>query len=360
MWTTSPPLNLLRYLFAVRVNSSLVRLPRCPSMEFSLVLGSILTERLSSREARPWHKAQLPWQGYHGEILPFPQNHNTPQQNRAQRNQANREQSQREFTAVPEIIWPLDLVIHVYPGKTTYGQGEIILWEMKIFGRDADHRLFLERLLPAVEEAGITRNRNWRQPSKLWGNFDIEAVSVARGLQWEPIVQAGTIDLKTFPTPMQWAEGLPFTQNAEKPLSKLTWLTPYAFEQTAGNGSNQRNRGRRRNQRRRVEPPTLETILAATAQRLSSAIPIWQAQEGDTSETTEPAEIWQAVRQRAQRVRLLRNELQTAPKNWPGQGFGEQTFDLIPPELEPYLTLASILHVGQYRHFGCGTFMLSV
>ncbi|MEM7133506.1 MAG: hypothetical protein AAF702_44840 [Chloroflexota bacterium] len=395
MWTTNPPLNLIRYLFAIRVNSSLVRLPRFPSLEFSLVLGSMMTERLSSRQARPWRKALQPWQGYEGEILSLPTNllsspqQNQPQQNQRSNQRKNQQNQGNHSSPVPEIVWPLDLVIHVYPGKLLYGKGEPILWEMKLFGRDADHRLFLEQLLPAVEEAGITRDQRWKQPAKLWGNFDIESISVAHGLHWEPLVEAGQINFQAFPTPMQWAEELPFTQNAEKPLSKLTWLTPFVFEQVSSdsagsNRSDQKKSGRQGNQQnnrsrqRRFNPPTIDTILAATAQQLSRSIPIWQAKpgsgplgggsgntipddkKGDAKRVEEALETWQAVRQRAKKIRVLRNELQKPPRYWPGQGVGEQQFDLIPPELEPYLMLASILHVGQYRHFGCGTFMLTV
>ena len=358
MWTINPPLNLLRYLFVVRVNSALVRLPRCPSLEFSLVLGSLIADRLPTREARHWRKALRPWQDFSGEILAAPPTRNSPVQSR----QTQQNQPRRAAKTVPEIVWPVDLVIHVYPGKLIYGRDEIILWEMKLFGRDADHGLFLETLLPAVEEAGITRNPHWKQPAKLWGNFDISAVSVARGLRWEPIVQDSQIDLKTFPTPMQWAEDLHFTQDAEKPLSKLTWLTPFAFDNAGRKNTRQGKRRGRSNQKQRraqsFEPPTLDSILAAMAPHISRNIAIWQP-DGDALDEEEAAETWQAVRQRARQVKLIRNDLGRPPKNWPGQGAGVQLFDLIPPVLEPYLTLASILHVGQYRHFGCGTFMLT-
>jgi hypothetical protein len=53
-------------------------------------------------------------------------------------------------------------------------------------------------------------------------------------------------------------------------------------------------------------------------------------------------------------------DLHPVPKGWPGRWIGAQTFRWIPPRILPYLELASILHVGQQTHFGCGTFRCTI
>ena len=42
----------------------------------------------------------------------------------------------------------------------------------------------------------------------------------------------------------------------------------------------------------------------------------------------------------------------------PGLWIGKQTFESIPDAIIPYLSLASIFHIGAHTHFGCGTFIL--
>jgi len=59
---------LNRYLFALRVNSSLVWFPNFPSVELSLILGNAIADRLPTIQARPWHKTLSSWDDY---LKPF-------------------------------------------------------------------------------------------------------------------------------------------------------------------------------------------------------------------------------------------------------------------------------------------------
>jgi hypothetical protein len=331
---------LLRYLFVLRVNTSLVWLPSYPALEFSWVLGSLVAERLPTQEARPWRKVLALWSNRKAErwLAEAVEMGATAGAN---------ETSEPEDA--PAARWPIDAVLHIYPNKRCYGQGELILWELKLFGDSADHRLFLEQLLPAVEAASFLRDRPWARQTRLWGNFDIAAVYVARGLQWQPLVQDGVIDLKTRPNPMQWRQGLPFTSTYGR--RTLTWVTPFDFgaEKVAAGAPAPHRSGR--NQRRRPSAPDLAFLLDAAVGRLESYVPGWLEESGNAG--------WTQLRDEARKVPLVRSDLRPVPRQWPGQGIGPQTFRRIPAAAVPYLTLASILHIGRHIHFGCGAFALT-
>jgi hypothetical protein len=305
-----------------RVNSSLVLLPRCLPIELSLVLGTIIANRLATNEAGPWRKALTALVEFHAQMAA---------------------QNKVITMIAPEVPWPLDAVLWVYPGKRAYGRGELIVWELKLLGESTDHGLFLELILPAMEEAGYTSDTQWNRSRSLWGHFDIEAVLVARGAQWEPLVKAGKLDLRYRPTPMQWAEGLAFAAEEGRALNRLTWLTPFDFEGIFHHG------------------PTLQVILEALLLRASRLILGRHKTRDDLMtilNTVEQATL-QKVLEEAARAQLHENKLGPSPKNWPGARIGAQIFAPIPSAVIRYLELASILHVGKYTHFGCGTFVLS-
>lgn len=336
--------NLIRYLLVWRVNSSLAWLPRCLAAELSPVLGAIIAERLPTNEGRHWRKALTLW------------NESSNHTSRAS----------QEMRKAPEAPWPIKAVLFVYPGKRTYGQGELILWELKLIGESADHGFFLEVILPAMEEAGYTSDPRWNRPNKLWGQFDIDSIYVARGPDWEPLVSDGRLDLRYRANPAQWAEGL--TSELESGRfdspTRLTWLTPFDL------GGNSHGRPRKTKRKRPDEIPSLKIILDALLSRLSSLIPSLCSDPGDAGDILRSEEqserghpcphnpSIQDVMEQADNVPILHEDLGTAPKSWPGRWIGTQIFSYIPPPVIPYLELASILHIGKQTHFGCGTFAL--
>lgn len=335
MWPFIKPIKLIRYLFACRVNSSLVRLPRCLSAEISLVLGTMIANRLPTHQARPWHKALAPWDEYGGISL----------------------LGKKKPATMPEGSWPIEAVLFVYPGKQTYGQEELILWELKLMGESADHGLFLEVILPALEEAGSVSDPQWQRQNVLWGRFDIHAVYVARGPRWEPVVSDGRLDLSYHATPVQWAEGLSFDLGPERIFDRLTWLTPFDL---AGH-EDQTDRRRDRNRTPAHQVPTLQSILESLIARMSLLLPGKHHKPDDVWDvlSAEEQASFQAVMEQASRIPVHHKRLKPAPKTWPGRWIGTQTFPSIPHPIIPYLELASILHIGKQTHFGCGTFVIS-
>ena len=335
MWPFIKPIKLIRYLLICRVNSSLVRLPRCLSTELSLVLGTTIANRLPTREARPWRKALAPWDKHGGIALV----------------------GKKKPQTVPEASWPIEAVLFVYPGKKAYGQGELILWELKLMGESADHGLFLEVVLPALEEAGTVSDQQLQRQNSPWGRFDIQAIYAARGAQWEPVVSDGRLDLNYHATPVQWAEGLTFEPRSERVFDRLTWITPFDLTGDA-------DRTGRRRHRKKILPqqvPTLQSILDSLVSRMSLLLPgkyntpddVWAVLSAE-----EQATLRAAIEQ-ASHIPIHYEGLKPAPKNCPGRWIGTQAFASIPHPIIPYLELASILHIGRQTHFGCGTFVIS-
>lgn len=327
MWPFISPINLIRYLLVWRVNGPLVWLPSCLAAEISLVLGTTIAERLPTRQAAPWRKALAPWDEVRGK---------------------------GKLRTVPQASWPIEAVLFVYPGKRCYGEGELILWELKLLGESADHRLFLEVILPAMEAAATTTDPRWPRQNGLWGHFDITGVYAARGKRWEPLVQEGKLDLRHSPTPVQWAEGLAFGARSEHVFKRLSWVTPFDLSRPGRSA-------RRHEKIPDHEVPTLPKILEALLDRMAVFLPgkhnsseqVWNALDAE-----ERTALQEAMGQ-ARRVPVREHKLIPVPKEWPGRWIGVQHFPFIPQSLIPYLELASILCIGKQTHFGCGTFALS-
>lgn len=305
MWDFIRPVNLIRYLVIWRVTGSLVHLPRYLPTALSHGIGTMIADRLPTRDARLWHKALS---------SPFPG-------------------------------WPIEAVLFAYPGKRTYGQGEVILWELKLLANSADHGLFLELLLPAMEEAASTSDPRWHRHRSLWGRFEIQAVYAARGAHWEPVVRDGRLDVRYRASPTQWAEGLTFGRDVDRRYRRLTWVTPVDL----GEGNQ--------------EGPTLQGILDGLMDRMTLFLPgknrlkrakdVWALLSPD-----EQTALFRALEE-VQPLSPPRPALKPAPKEWPGRWIGTQTFTTLPRPFFPYLELASILHIGSHTHLGCGTFTLT-
>ncbi len=342
---------LNRYLFACRVNSPLVWFSDFPSVELSLVLGTAIAERLPTVQARPWRKSLASWETY---LRPF--GDKIPALAKRDRKRTSRGKKKKQLPNVPhvkppEVSWPIEAVLFFYPAKRNYGQGELIFWELKLMGESADHGLFLEVILPALEELGSVTDSRWQYPKGLWGRFDIDSVYMARGPRWEPVVKDGHLDMGYGASPLQWSQGLDFETycGSQKVFDCLTWLTP--FDLSRNHEDKPRNAGR---------APTLREISEAFTDRLAllakgrhhTPDDFWNLlSEKDRSDLQEAVAI-------ASHISVLDKDLQSVATDWPGRWTGTQIFaGAIPDPLLPYLGLASIFHIGRHAHFGCGTFV---
>ena len=329
MWPITEPLHLIRYLLVWKVNRKMVRLPHCLPVDLSRVLGALITERLPTREAQPWRKASSKWADYDGDA---------PDAGPRARLAA---EQQEKNSPIPQVAWPIETVLLVYPGKQVYGQGELIFWELKLVGDSADHGLFLEVILPAMEDASTTSDPRWAHPNSLWGGFDIQAIYAARGLYWEPIASDGKLDLRQRVLPNQWASGLTFTSNSERVLDQISWSTSFDLATPQ-------------------PTPTLPQLLEALAARLSAFTPGKRLANADVWQSLSPvdqAALRGAIEQAAE-FPVTQQQIEPAPRGWPGKWSGAQRFLIIPDPIVPYLELASILHLGRQTHFGCGTFII--
>ena len=332
-------INLIRYLIVWRVNSSLAYFPRYLPIDISNIIGTIISQRLPTKETSLWQKALEPLNKKQDENL------------------KNRKKIIETF---PDVSWPIQSVLFPYTGKRTYGRDELILWELKLLGNDADHGLFLEVILPAIEEASYTSNPKWNRRNRVWGKFDIQAVYVARGHRWEPLVQDGKLDLRYRANHTQWSENLTLTPKTGRRFRYLNWTTPFDLDNINLN-LHTLNLSSPRVALKYDDAPTLYLILSALIARLIDLMP---GKYKDTEEiinnfNKEEDYALSSVFEKISKMPINKNNIKPAPNSWPGKWSGNQRFKNIPKSIIPYLELASILHIGKYTHLGCGTFMLT-
>ncbi len=348
MWSFLNQISLTRYLFVCRVNRSMVRLPKGMSVQLSLALSDTITNRLPTAEVRLWRKALTPWAEYKG----------SPQ-SQTKNISSGKKKKGKKTSSIPEITWPVETILFVHPGKAFYSPGELILWELKLFGERGDHGFFLEVILPALEELGSSSNSPWYEQNSLWGRFDIQAVYAARGIQWEPVVSDGRLNLRYRATANQWSEGLTFGFDIKERFRNLTWLTPFNFVPSS-NSLDSSNLPPIPKNIPSGELPTLHNLLETLIARVAQLLP---------GKYTTPDDVWSMMStqeqlsltstlEQAKKSRNQSHTLKPAPPEWPGRWIGKQTFSTIPHSTIPYLELASILHLGRQTHFGCGTFIL--
>ena len=323
------PINLMRYLIFLKVNAPMVWFRFFPSMEFSLVLGTLISESLPSVQARPWKKSLEPWKK-HGGITSIKKN--PPKR-------------------PPNAPWPVESVIFSYPGKRAYGEGELILMELKLFGEAADHGFFLEVILPAIEKASHTIDWSWQKSNSLWGKFDIEYIYAARGRNWDVLVDQKTLNLKYMATPRQWCENLFVENEFPDKFQRLKWITP--FDLQAGKG--QTTKFHKEIPQEHI--PSLKDILLAFLTRLEE-LPtaqhnrFWDTMNGETKDLLDNAV------ETASTVQMTDGYFKVVQESQYGTWVGRQDFETIPEPILPYLSLASLFHVGAYTHYGCGTFLI--
>jgi CRISPR-associated endoribonuclease Cas6 len=335
MWDFITSVSLLRYLIVWRVTGSLVILPRYLPISLSQVLGALIAERLPTSQAREWREVAAA----ETRAESAPETRGVPLASQAESQTA---------------AWPLEAVFLAYPGKRTYGPGELIPWELKLLGDSADHALFMELILPAMEAAASSTDPRWNHSHWLWGRFEVQAVFAARGLRWEPVVSEGRLNANYRATPAQWAEGLTLGSAGKRSFQHLNWLTPFDLPRSAATP----------NAEPRSAAPTLQDILDALMERMTLFLPGKRATPEANAQRVwaslgpeEQTAIWLALQQ-APLAAPDRQRLKPAPKGLPGRWLGTQTFSAIPEQLLPYLELASILHIGKQTQLGCGTFML--
>lgn len=316
-----------------KVNSSLVRLPAYLSTELSMILGNIIANRLSTKEASAWNKTLSAW------------NKNKLDDSKQKRNDV-----------IPEASWPIEAVLFVYPGKVAYGKEELIVWELELFADSADHSIFLELILPAMEEAGYTNEPEWNRGNRIWGKFDIHAVYVAKGLHWEPLVKQGRLDLRYKPTPKQWAEGIPLDLKGK--FHSIKWITPFDFQGLLH--YKDINIECLNEAPTNIDIPTLQDILRAMIFRFNQLLSRNRKTGNNIWDILSDKEklSFQTAAENAADSMIVSHNLEPPPNHWPGRRIGIQKFSSIPPSIIPFFELASILHIGRYTHFGCGTFQL--
>jgi len=325
------PPDMIRYLIVCKVNAPMIWFHLFPPMEISLVLGNVIAESLPTVQARPWHQALEAWKPYGGLSL----------------------LKKRRLKHPPVAQWPVDAVVFCYPGKRGYGKGESILFELKLMGGAADHVFFLEVILPALEKASHTIDRNWQPPDSLWGRFDIQNIYVAHGPRWDTLVDDSALDLAYTASPQQWHEGLDLAPS--RSFQRLKWVTPFDLRDDGTEGSPcQYNKATTK------QVPTLKDILLSFQHRMNTLQPDnpgWDLQFQGLSGKAPEISLDQAI-DLATDVPITHTSLYPVLESEPGCWIGKQRFEAIPSPIIPYLALASIFHVGAHTHFGCGTFLV--
>jgi hypothetical protein len=365
--------NLIRYLIVWQVSGPFVQLPRHFAPEISQTLGALIAESLPTQQARSWRKVAESWGGLPGDaetpaagVDSKPKTRGASQGAPAGARTNQRPPLRFQPDAAPSWpAWPIEAVIWPYPGKRGYGQGELILWELKLLGNDADHGVFLELILPAMEAAATTSDERWHRQRTLWGRFDIQSVYVSRGPRWEQIVHDRRLDLSYRATPAQWAEGLMPDASPKHRQRRLTWLTPFdlgaqetdvqPLPETDEEAEDGLPALRIPRPAKRTPAPGLRDILDALMARLAP-LALGKRATAEQAWALLTPEERMAVWLDCDEGRLAKVDLQRSDKDAPGRWIGEQTFTKIPPRLAPYLELAATLHLGQHTHFGCGTF----
>ncbi len=339
MLTFVKSLRMIRYLIVWKINSPFCILPNNFPVELSYVLASFIAKRLSTMEAASWQKMLKAWKEASDKI---PTKRNV------------------YIHPIEQVSWPIEMSLFVYPSKHNYGKGELILMELKLLGNSAEHGLFLELIVPAMEEAGFTSDSAWHSHNRIWGRFDIHAAYVAHGPRWVPLVTEGRIDLRYQPSAVQWCDGWDFAPPRNRKPNGIVWLTPFDLQSEPSRSRDAATNEDAKEPESQIAP-TLYDILQGLLQRVGQLLsPKGKAMQ-DVWDfiNDEDRLLLESAMQKTSGVPVLWHTLKPVPASWPGRWVGKQGFPTIPPPVIPYLDLASMLHIGRQTHFGCGTFLLA-
>ncbi len=316
--------NLIRYLFVLRVNSSMVWMPSHIQVELSCILAQTIAKRLPTAQARPWKK-MIAKRDQTGLMNTFPIKANV---------------------LPPDIPWPIEATLFVYPTKKTYSKDDLILWELKLIGASADHAMFMEVILPAMEQIGFSPDSQWKRANALWGHFEIQSIYTARGTRWKPLIKAGKIDLRYKVLPTQWRKGLSLPVNPLRPLTRISWIQSVQLLLPQANKS-----------------PTLDKLVMAAALRMAliEKGPYATADDWLKDIPDEQKNVWRLAYRQARKIGIKKNRLKSFRSKsghsiWQGNVQFKQA---LPPELLAVLFVATIFHVGARTHYGWGTFVLN-
>ena len=325
------PINLIRYLIILDINSSLVYMPRNQAAEISRVLGETIARRLPTSRARQWRKTLVQWDQ-------FPEI----------------KTKSKARLRVPENPWPIEAILFPYPIKRSYGQGERFFLELRLIGKDADHGLFMEEILPALEQLGTDPPPD-KTANSLWGEYEIRSVYTAKGTHWKPLIKDGRLDLRYKVVPNHWAKGLKFSPPLHQQNHTLSWLSAFDLYPSSGRGPTPLPF------QAQTQPP-LKLLLDALGERLGHIL-VGKYPTADAVFDLLDAQdknCFQEALATAEKIQLKKSGIEESPFWEPARWSGHLVFaENIAQNLLPLLGLAAILHVGRYTHYGCGGFTLA-
>ena len=225
------------------------------------------------------------------------------------------------FTIVP----PLSL-------KKIYRAGEYFAFEIRLFGQAAQHRLLIERFLPAIEMGGkLNGIGSWIDiPQSNYGCFEVHKVLVARPDKWVEVYN-----------PRQWffQEVVPDDVNAavaqtSEQRTTLTWLTPFCLKQ----------------KNTHIVEPDIASLVKFISVRLIQLQPSFCRDH------------FTEILAQAQKVRIFQHDLRLVElfeKRSDMFQIGKIIFEQLPPPLARMLDIGSIIHIGKATRYGNGIYEFS-
>ena len=314
--------QILRYLFVLRVNCSLIETLKQPEQEIVHLLAALIAENMGGADGKAWKKA------------------------------ARRLANGSVAVSVDTVPlpgpppWPVDAVVLAENPGTRLGLDEHFLFELTLFGDRIGHHFILEYLLPALEQAGYSRMEG-QAKFGLWGNYEVVGLFCAHGADWEPVIDEGLLSSEYFPAPDQWARDF-MMSGAGKMFTRLDWIRPLAPDAAMPENG-----------------PDMPWLLAALERRMTALKLLNRGSATDMDALVQgipgmEKTSWQQAVDAAQAMPAPVSVLRPVEKKHPAKAvIGRQYFSAIPPVVLPWLELASLLHLGLHTNYGYGGFSLA-